>query len=546
MWKLAKNEMILGFQNLETGINLTCDVWTAPHGSPDSYLCVTAHWVNPQTWIMMKRTITFELFAYPHTGENLYRILDYVIKSYKLQGKVFSISFDNASNNTVAVGQLKLKYKPICDGVFFHSRCVAHIINLVVQDGLHCIEDIKDNFKQMLRDIFSSSNARYHKYMKFCADANAPWLGPNWDVPTRWNSTCNMFECALRQKDTLKMFHDHLAERNRVMAYPESSWHTIKLVSEMLGVFKKATTLISGVYYPTSCLVLNQIFLMCAKISEFEIRGEMFGQMVKPMKAKFIKYFKNMPPVITCAAALNPTLNVGGVETLIENISYDLGLLDEDQQFASKEISKFNKAFQSLFEVYLTKHSSTNIHDMMRNSGTSGSSIRGSSEAIRLYNTLRNDNTKRARSSTPSSELGRYIASDFLANISIEEFENLNVLGWWKEKESQFPILGAMARDLLTVQASTVASESAFSASGRVISPRRTKLTPLSVEVCLCLKDYLDGVERVQHISLLEGESLRVEQEIHDEEITMGISTPLTLQELEYERELRDDMGEED
>ncbi|KAL4590434.1 hypothetical protein LXL04_003363 [Taraxacum kok-saghyz] len=155
-----------------------------------------------------------------------------------------------------------------------------------------------------------------------------------------------------------------------------------------------------------------------------------------------------MPPVITCAAALNPTLNVSGVETLIENISYDLGLLDEDQQFASKEISKFNKAFQSLFEVYLTKHSSTNIHDMMRNSGTSGSSIRGSSEAIRLYNTLRNDNTKRARSSTP-------------------KFENLNVLGWWKEKESQFPILAAMARDLLTVQASTVASESAFSVSGR-------------------------------------------------------------------------------
>ncbi|KAE8682335.1 Chloroplast thylakoid membrane, putative isoform 2 [Hibiscus syriacus] len=46
--------------------------------------------------------------------------------------------------------------------------------------------------------------------------------------------------------------------------------------------------------------------------------------------------------------------------------------------------------------------------------------------------------------------------------MTFEEFETLDILAWWKEKEAQFPILAAMARDLLTVQASTVASESAF------------------------------------------------------------------------------------
>nr|GFB54750.1 zinc finger BED domain-containing protein RICESLEEPER 2 [Tanacetum cinerariifolium] len=62
-----------------------------------------------------------------------------------------------------------------------------------------------------------------------------------------------------------------------------------------------------------------------------------------------------------------------------------------------------------------------------------------------------------------------------------------------------------MARELLAVQASTVASESAFSTSGRIISDRRSRLTPESVEVCVCLKDYLDGVDRVQHETSLEG-----------------------------------------
>nr|GEX82535.1 zinc finger, BED-type, phospholipase-like, homeodomain-like protein [Tanacetum cinerariifolium] len=48
------------------------------------------------------------------------------------------------------------------------------------------------------------------------------------------------------------------------------------------------------------------------------------------------------------------------------------------------------------------------------------------------------------------------------------------------------------------------ASESAFSKSDRVLSIRRTRLTPTSLEMCLCLKDHLDATERIQHASNLE------------------------------------------
>ncbi|KAE8713898.1 cationic amino acid transporter 8, vacuolar-like [Hibiscus syriacus] len=97
-----------------------------------------------------------------------------------------------------------------------------------------------------------------------------------------------------------------------------------------------------------------------------------------------------------------------------------------------------------------------------------------------------------------------------------------------REKEAQFPILAAMAaRDLLTVQASTVASESAFSISGRVISQRRSRLSPESVEVCICLKDYLDGATRKQHITTLEDSiDVDLEANLHIEEVELGISPP--------------------
>lgn len=56
-----------------------------------------------------------------------------------------------------------------------------------------------------------------------------------------------------------------------------------------------------------------------------------------------------------------------------------------------------------------------------------------------------------------------------------------------------------MTRDLLIIHASMVVLKYAFSVSG-VISPRRTKLVPLLVEVCICLKDYLNNVEHIQNV----------------------------------------------
>ena len=76
MWKDAKKQIISDFENLNTSVNLTTDVWSAPHGLSESYICVTAHYVDPDTWQMIKRTIAFEVFGYPHTRENLFFILD--------------------------------------------------------------------------------------------------------------------------------------------------------------------------------------------------------------------------------------------------------------------------------------------------------------------------------------------------------------------------------------------------------------------------------------------------------------------------------------
>ncbi|GKE70393.1 zinc finger BED domain-containing protein RICESLEEPER 2 [Tanacetum coccineum] len=122
-----------------------------------------------------------------------------------------------------------------------------------------------------------------------------------------------------------------------------------------------------------------------------------------------------------------------------------------------------------------------------------------------LLKKLKQNSNKRAKNDRiASSEYERYVQSDFVSHLSTEELASYDVLGFWKEKESTFPVLSHMTRDILSVQATSVASESAFSTSGRVLSIQRTRLTPASLEMCICLKDHLDAMGRIQHTSNLE------------------------------------------
>ena len=49
-------------------------------------------------------------------------------------------------------------------------------------------------------------------------------------------------------------------------------------------------------------------------------------------------------------------------------------------------------------------------------------------------------------------------------------------------------MLSIIARDVLIVPVSTVASEAAFSAGGRVVSKKRCNLSPEAIEAVVCLK----------------------------------------------------------
>ena len=540
-WKEAKNILISAFENLKTGVSITSDVWSAPHGSPHSYLCVTAHWIDPVTWQMMKRVIAFELFPYPHTGENLFYLIDSILTKFNIRDKVFSISFDNASNNTSCISRLLIKYNPICNGAFFHTRCVAHIINLIVQDGLRVpqMQRLTEKFKNMLKDVFLSSRRRIVNYQKFCQETEQIYLGPCWDITTRWNSTWKMFDNAIRQRPTLQIFHEELQNNRKARRFTPANWEGIELIASLLKTFKESTTVLSGVYYPTSCLVIPQLFIMVKHLNKFNNTNDIYTTMIGPMKEKLLKYFRELPAVFTCACALNPCYNASGVETIIDGIVE--GLEIDDLEYVSSLKSGFNATLSNMFDFYLHKYG--NIPNIYQSSHASSSYQAEESDPLDMYNRLRNTANKRARGTSSASELGQYLGTDWIRTLTREEFENFDILGWWRQREAQFPVLASMARDLLSVQASTVASESAFSVSGRVLSIRRTRLSPASLEMAICLKDYLDAAERIQDKTTLEGE-IEVEGELYGLEVDEGLTIPLSEEEEAMDEWMRNNSPE--
>ncbi|GJS57838.1 hypothetical protein Tco_0652622 [Tanacetum coccineum] len=125
-----------------------------------------------------------------------------------------------------------------------------------------------------------------------------------------------------------------------------------------------------------------------------------------------------MPPVITCAAALNPCFNVSRVECLIESILNDLEFFGDG--FATKAKERFNDSFQGLYNIYYLKYGQPN-QSLNADAGSSSRSHSGN-PMTNLLNKLKQNPNKRANNNRiPSSEYERYVQSNFVYHLSIEE-----------------------------------------------------------------------------------------------------------------------------
>ena len=113
---------------------------------------------------------------------------------------IFTLTVDNASSNLTTINFLQRVTKDwngtVLGNEYMHMRCCAHILNLIVGEGLKEIDASVAKVCEAVRYVKSSPNRSqtFRSFMERLGMESKSLL--SLDVPARWNSTYIMLGIA--------------------------------------------------------------------------------------------------------------------------------------------------------------------------------------------------------------------------------------------------------------------------------------------------------------------------------------------------------------
>ena len=170
--------------SLEQKMSITTDAWTACNNQ--GYLSVTLHWID-QEWNMKSILLDLIPIHESHTGlifaENVFNTLE----TYHLGNKILAVTTDNAANMITFGQHLKEMLNDNYNNDFMHFRCAAHILNIAVQEGIKLINNPIEKARKFASKI-KNSQPLFEELKRIFEMKEKPFLVPEVDIPTRWNS----------------------------------------------------------------------------------------------------------------------------------------------------------------------------------------------------------------------------------------------------------------------------------------------------------------------------------------------------------------------
>ena len=462
-------------------VYLTTDTWTSNHNF--CYMSFTTHFIE-NGWTLPKKVLNFPKVI-GHSGEVLAANIEMLVDEWELS-RVFIVTVDNAASNDTAVRNLTKSFissnKVMLKGRYLQMCCCAHILNLIVKDGLKEIDDSIVRIRTAVRYI-RASTGRHNKFLACIESAKIPYKGSlNIDQETRWNSTYTMLDTALKFQKAFDLFElrdsKFKAELSLGKGVPTvEDWIYVKSVLPFLKIFYGATMRISGSYYVTSNKYMKDVFAIGRMIKKYETDHDpSIRLMASNMKMKYEKYWgqpDKLNLLLLVAVVLDPQSKW---EYLIVFLRLFFGT-----EKANELKSKVNSCLKSLYELYEGKEEAAqSTQRMVQIDDEDDSDVYG-------YNYVDQETGSQV---DDTSELDKYLIETREPNKKGVEFD---ILKWWNVNSSRLPILSSIARDILAIPVSTVASESAFSTGGRVLNDFRSSLAPQMVENLICTQDWLKG-----------------------------------------------------
>ncbi|XP_028787200.1 zinc finger BED domain-containing protein RICESLEEPER 1-like [Neltuma alba] len=547
------------FKRSKCRVSLTTDCWTSIQNS--NYMCLTAHWID-ENWTLQKRILNFCVIE-NHKGDTIGKQIEDCLFSWGIE-KVFTITVDNASSNDTAIAYLKKRLKSwnglICDGEFLQMRCAAHILNLIVGEGLKEMNKSIELIRHAIKFV-RSSPARLQRFKELVEKEKIDSKSLlTLDCPTRWNSTYLMLENAVkfikvfdRMEEEDQDYKDYFKKKvklftnqqgvvlsyddddddadvidttlGRATAEPPTAydWSVAKEFLVFLRLFYTKTLKFSGSNFVTTStcfqhIVAIQTHLHRSAASEYSLLSDM----ARRMQTKYDKYWgkaEKMNPLLIIAVILDPRFKMTYIKIAFEDIFPE----------PTKREAMLKKTMDVLYRLY--DHYFASVAELDHGEASKSQSTADQQQVHDSVGTGDDDIDMLFHDDTDStfqkflatadtvvnaekiSEVDEYLQAD-LGGFRDPKFD---VLAWWKVNAPKYRVLSVMARDLLAAPVSTVSSESVFSTGGRILDNFRSSLSAKMVEALICAQNWLcSSTPRLNDLELdnfIESANVVTEQE---------------------------------
>ncbi|PLW52459.1 hypothetical protein PCASD_00108 [Puccinia coronata f. sp. avenae] len=422
MYKSMKEKIANEIASVDR-IALMTDLWTSSNQTP--FMVVSAHFISSD-WKLHKRIISFKELPPPHTGLAISNQLVASIVEWKVMDKVSHVTVDNASSNDVALARLaqilkdKSRLPPDLNGKFFHVRCAAHIINLIVKDGLKELSTAVSKIRDSVWHV-KSTPARKKQFQDAIKETNIPTQAlPSVDVPTRWNSTYIMLKSVL----PFKQAFINLSERdaNYLNCPTDEEWNEISMMKDFLEVFNIATLKLGTTRSPSAHMLymnMNQINRQLKQ--SIESGPPYISSLIKPMQEKYNKYWKKMELFAGITFAFDTRYKLALLEFLL------LDKLGSDKNAIATCVNKIRDGICELFDKISSRHNKNTEKTSLPGSQLQPKkNVLESNQEMQFNEFLAGKNTE--KSSWGTGELDLYLEE---STVPIDT-KGFDILDWWR------------------------------------------------------------------------------------------------------------------
>jgi len=287
-----------------------------------------------------------------------------------------------------------------------------------------------------------------------------------------------MLKDALYYKDAFIRLKTSNRSKYTKITPNDDEWKMATTVFQCLKKFYDLTVLLSGISYPTANLFYRGFCEIKELLDNWCLGADFtIKQMAIAMSEEFEKYWTCSSMSLAVACFLDPRYKKKLLEYYMRKFYGD---------YYQIHLDEFLTVVKNLYQFYASS-SSKNKSDVNQNEHLSPTDPLAENRDDELESFLYDDH---GPDSSDTNELDKYMAEPLLKQNPFD------ILSYWTNNTDKYPILSQIARDMMAIQVSTVASESVFSGAGWIIDPYRNRLDLEIVQALICTKDWVHAARK--------------------------------------------------